>query len=119
MNDTPLNLERKKQNMSVQELADKANLPKGTVEKILFGIVKNPRVDTLEAIKGALGMSDSSIPKQTAEAKFIEAYSPYMQEENFNNYLHLYTLMNERQKIFVLGMIVGYLRDQGVNASYI
>lgn len=49
-----LNKERKRQKLSIAELANKANLPKGTVEKILFGIVKNSRIDTMEAIERAL-----------------------------------------------------------------
>lgn len=52
-----LNEERKKQKMSVEELAKKSNLPKGTVEKVLFGVVQNPRIDTMRAIEKALGIS--------------------------------------------------------------
>lgn len=52
-----INTERKRQHLSVAELAEKANLPKGTVEKILFGIVKNPRIDTMQAIERALGVN--------------------------------------------------------------
>ena len=51
-----INTERKRQHLSVAELAEKATLPKGTVEKILFGIVKNPRIDTMQAIERALGV---------------------------------------------------------------
>lgn len=53
-----LNEERKRQNLSVSELAQRANLPKGTVEKVLFGVVQNPRIDTMQAIERALGISD-------------------------------------------------------------
>ncbi len=55
-----LNEERKRQDLSVAELAKRANLPKGTVEKVLFGIVQNPRIDTMQAIEKALGISDES-----------------------------------------------------------
>lgn len=58
-----VNEERKKQKMSVVELAEKANLPKGTVEKILFGIVKHPRIDTMEAIEKALGLNKPNANK--------------------------------------------------------
>lgn len=51
-----LNEERKRQNLSVEELAARANLPKSTVEKVVFGITKDPRRSTIEAIKKALGM---------------------------------------------------------------
>lgn len=53
-----LNDERKRQGMSVAELAQKANLAQGTVEKVLFGIVKHPRIDTMQAIERALGLSE-------------------------------------------------------------
>ena len=52
-----LNEERKRQKMSVAELAERAKLPKGTVEKVLFGVVQNPRIDTMQAIEKALGIS--------------------------------------------------------------
>ena len=53
-----LNDERKKRKLSVAQLAEKANLPKGTVEKVLFGVVKNPRIDTMNAIEKALELSE-------------------------------------------------------------
>ena len=45
--------------MSVEELAQKAGLPKSTIEKILFGITKNPRLDTVGALERALGIYTS------------------------------------------------------------
>ena len=45
-----LNDERKRQKLSVAELAVKAGLAQSTVEKILFGVVKNPRNDTMQAL---------------------------------------------------------------------
>ena len=60
MNIEDLNKERKKQKMSVADLANKANLPKGTVEKVLFGIVKHPRIDTMQAIEKALGLKPTA-----------------------------------------------------------
>lgn len=56
-----LNEERKKQKLSVAELAERANLPKGTVEKVLFGIVEHPRVDTMQAIERALGIGGQTL----------------------------------------------------------
>ena len=66
MNIENINEERKRQHLSVAELALKANLPKGTVEKVLFGIVKHPRIDTMQAIEQALGLSTP--PLQWTEA---------------------------------------------------
>ncbi|MDE6442371.1 MAG: XRE family transcriptional regulator [Clostridia bacterium] len=52
-----LNDERKKRGLSIESLANLANLPKSTIEKILFGVVKNPRLDTVQAIEHALGIN--------------------------------------------------------------
>lgn len=60
MNIENLNQRRKKLNLSIDELAQKANLPKSTVEKILFGIVKHPRIDTIQAIEKALEITNST-----------------------------------------------------------
>ena len=62
-----LNEARKKAGFSIEELSQKANLAKSTVEKVLFGVVKNPRVDTLQAIERALGLA----PEPTDEEKAL------------------------------------------------
>ena len=56
MDPKELNKIRKQQKISIAELAQRANLPKRTVENILFGIVSDPRVSSLEAIEEALGL---------------------------------------------------------------
>ncbi len=79
MNVEELNTERKKQKISIEELAKRAKLPKGTVEKVLFGIVKNPRIDTMQAIEHALGLdqqeiiTSSAFPALTLEEREILA----------------------------------------------
>lgn len=55
-----LNEERKKLGLSVEELANLAGLPKSTIEKILFGVVKNPRLDTVQAIGRVLRIDEKS-----------------------------------------------------------
>ena len=59
MNISKLNEIRKKKKISIDDLAKTSNLPKSTLEKILFGITKNPRLDTVEAIERALGIYTS------------------------------------------------------------
>ena len=121
MNIEELNNERKRQHLSVAELANKANLPKGTVEKVLFGVVKNPRIDTMEAIERALGINEKSPimerPLSDLAENFIQKYSDLFSEKSFHAYAELYRYMDERQKIFVIGMIVGYLKENGVNIN--
>ena len=49
--------ERKKQlGYTNQDIATKAKLPLRTVEQIMCGKVKNPRLDTVQAIERALGI---------------------------------------------------------------
>lgn len=83
-----LNKIRKLQNLSVEEVAKKANLPKSTVEKVLFGIVKHPRIDTMEAIEKALGITSDKNEQENEiyteqEKRLIKAFRtliPSMQE---------------------------------------
>lgn len=56
-----LNEARKKAGLSIEELANRAKLPKSTVEKILFGVVKYPRIDTMQAIEAALELNTSPL----------------------------------------------------------
>lgn len=65
MNIEEINQIRKDKGISVEELALLSKLPKSTVEKVLFGIVKHPRIDTMQAIERALGIT--SKPNLSAE----------------------------------------------------
>ncbi len=67
-----LNEERKKRGLSIDALSNLAGLPKSTIEKILFGIVKNPRLDTVEAIERALGINEKS--PAARQGKWINVY---------------------------------------------
>lgn len=80
---TELNEERKRQGLSVAELAQRSNLPKGTVEKVLFGIVQNPRIDTMQAIEKALGISDIDPPtkKQQYFINLFNSLTPQQQDK--------------------------------------
>lgn len=62
-----LNNERKKLGLSIDELAKKANLAKSTVEKVLFGVVKHPRIDTVQAIERALGLAPTFTAEEQAQ----------------------------------------------------
>ena len=77
-----LNEERKRQKLSIAELAERANLPKSTVEKILFRIVKYPRIDTLWALAGALGIEIKNPPDNLSggAAEWMELYNTLTDE---------------------------------------
>ena len=53
-------------------------------------------------------------PMSDVAENFIREYGELFSDETFRNYARLYKLMDARQRIFVLGMIVGWLKDQGV-----
>ena len=54
--------QRKKElNLTIDEIAKLANLPKGSVQNIFAGYVPNPRIDTVEAIEKALGINQAPI----------------------------------------------------------
>ena len=53
-------------------------------------------------------------PLSAIAENFIHEYSDYFTDKTFQAYVELYKYMDERQKIFVIGMIVGYLKEQGI-----
>lgn len=68
----------------------------------LIGHVSNPLADR---------------PISDVAENFIREYGELFSDETFRNYARLYKLMDARQRIFVLGMIVGWLKDQGVTIN--
>lgn len=61
---------------------------------------------------------DSSLlaerPMSDIAENFIREYGELFSDETFQSYVRLYKLMDARQRIFVLGMIVGWLKEQGI-----
>ena len=93
MDVSELNNIRKNLGLSVEELSIKANLPKSTVEKIIFGVVKHPRIDTVQAIENALGLNVQRTEEITQEEKeLISLISQLTEDEvkelsNFVDYI--------------------------------
>lgn len=112
---------KKEKKMTIEQIAKAANLPKGSVQNIFCGYVPNPRTDTVEAIERALGINEKSPimerPLSDLAENFIKKYFDLFSEKSFHAYAELYRYMDERQKIFVIGMIVGYLKENGVNIN--
>lgn len=52
---------KKQKKMTIAEIAEKANLPKGSVQNIFAGYVPAPRIDTVEAIEKALGIKNAPV----------------------------------------------------------
>lgn len=51
---------KKQKNLTIAEIANKANLPKGSVQNIFAGYVPAPRIDTVQAIERALGLNETA-----------------------------------------------------------
>lgn len=67
-----------------------------------------------------LGRSNSTTavqdrPVSDLAENFIREYGELFSEKEFQSYVALYKLMDARQRIFVLGMIVGWLKEQGLD----
>lgn len=95
-----INEERKRQKISVPELARRAGLPQSTVEKVLFKIVKNPRLDTVQAIERALGINNE--PEQTDKLTSEE-----------RELLNHFRALNPTMRKYALEIIKAALSTQG------
>lgn len=108
----------KNHKITYEELSKRSNIPIGTLKSIFSGRTPNPRVDTLLAIEQALGIENekkSVMERPTSELaeNFIKEFGDLFSDKTFHAYAELYRFMDEKQKIFIVGMIVGYLQDQG------
>lgn len=61
MNAEYLKKAKKDKKMTLQQIAEKSNIPKRTVDDIFSGKTPNPRIDTLQAIEKALGLNQPSL----------------------------------------------------------
>lgn len=52
--------QKKELGLTNKDIADEANLPLRTVEQVMCGTVKSPRLDTVQAIERALKLDDNS-----------------------------------------------------------
>ena len=56
-NKSEVKAKRKELKITFDELSSKSGIPLRTLENIFHGITKNPRIDTMQAIEKALGLS--------------------------------------------------------------
>lgn len=68
---------KKELGLTNKQIAEKANLPLRTVEQIMCGTVKSPRLDSVEAIERALGINEKSPPATQEGVKIPDALKPY------------------------------------------
>lgn len=62
---------KKQKKLTLQEIADASGIPKRTVDDIFSGKTKHPRIDTMQAIERALGITpgQEALPAYTEEEK--------------------------------------------------
>lgn len=63
---------KKEKKMTIAEIANAAGLPKGTVQNIFCGYIPNPRIDTVQAIENALGITSQWTEAEIAQGAGIE-----------------------------------------------
>lgn len=74
-----INEYKKKLGMTTEELSDRSGVPIGTLNKILSGVTRDPKLETLKAIARVLGLSlddfDDSNQKATYEPTYDDIQS--------------------------------------------
>ena len=70
----------KTKKMTYEDLANKTGISLGAIKRIMAGIAKYPRIDTIEAIEQALGLtSEATLPKEVLS--LIELIATLSDEE--------------------------------------
>lgn len=72
---------KKEKGITIEEIAQKANLPKGTVQNIFCGYVPNPRMYTIQAIEKALGINENKIELSEEKKNLLEKIDKMTKEE--------------------------------------
>ena len=49
--------QKQKLKLKYDDIAERSNIPKGTIQNIFAGYIDNPRIDTVQAIERALGLN--------------------------------------------------------------
>lgn len=72
---------------------------------------------TVDYLIGHDSKSIMDRPDSAIAENFIREFGDLFSDKTFQSYIKLYKLMDTRQRIFVLGMIVGWLKDQGISVK--
>ena len=69
-----INEYKKKLGMTTEELSEKSGVPIGTLNKILSGATKDPKLETLKAIARVLGLSLDDFDDSSRKAIYEPTY---------------------------------------------
>ena len=65
---------KKKLNMTTEELSERSGVPVGTLNKILSGATKDPKLETLKAIAKVLGLTLNDFDDELSDVNTIAAH---------------------------------------------
>jgi transcriptional regulator with XRE-family HTH domain len=107
-----INKLRKEQGLTSEELAVKAGVPIGTLNKILNGETKNPLYETVVALAHALGhLADDFDDDDDFDE--IKKDSPYSElPESVKELIYKWSELTEENRLKIMGMIDIKLMDQ-------
>lgn len=114
-------LEAKKRNrMTIAEIAERAGLPKGTVQNIFAGYIPNPRIDTVQAIEKALGLDKPTMPNEVELNDLypipllgsVVAGVPIESQENLEGYI--YISYRPKEEYFALRVHGQSMKNAGI-----
>lgn len=95
---------KKKLNLTTEELSEKSGIPVGTLNKILSGATKDPKLETLKAIARVLGLTlndfdDDKIPKANTIAAHFEGDDFTAEELNKIKEFAQFVKSNRKQSV--------------------
>ncbi|MCI9032114.1 MAG: helix-turn-helix domain-containing protein [Clostridia bacterium] len=94
----------KEHKITYQNLSDMSNIPVTTLKDIFRGAIKNPRIDTYNAIEEALGLKEKTTDKvakiirDLQDAGLTEERYNEMTEEQRQDFLQLVKIMTKKKK---------------------
>lgn len=109
---------KKQKKMTIAEIAEKANLPKGSVQNIFAGYVPAPRIDTVEAIERALGINQNLEQVEINDLYAIPllgsvvAGIPIEAQENLEGYI--YIAYRPKEEYFALRVHGESMKNAGI-----
>lgn len=114
---------KKELHLTHDDLAKISGVSRRTIAGIFSGDPRyeSPTWNTIQAIERALGINEKNPimerPLSDIAEDFIREYSDLFSDKTFRAYAELYRMMDTSQRIFAIGMIVGYLKEKGKNIN--
>lgn len=94
----------KSNKITYEELSKKADIPIGTLKSIFSGRTPNPRIDTIQAIEKALGLSPSAWTEEE-KAEGVGRHPTYLSEDEVE-WLELRSeILEKRGNEFYAGLV--------------